>query len=97
MSQTLPTSFETVGPDWAATYHAYGPATDIPNLLHMLESNELSDRQDAMWELCGNVFHQGTRYPASAVIVPFLVALAANPAIHDRDEIIGLLCHIALG
>jgi hypothetical protein len=97
MSQTLPTSFETVGPDWAATYHAYGPATDIPRLLHLLESNELSDRQGARWELYGNVFHQGTRYPASAVIVPFLVALAVNPAIYDRDEIISLLCHIALG
>lgn len=40
MSQTLPTSFETVGPDWAATYNAYGPATDIPRLLHLLESND---------------------------------------------------------
>ena len=97
MSQTLPTSSEAVGPGWAATYHAYGPAIDIPSLLHLLESNELSDRQDAMWELYGNVFHQGTRYPASVVIVPFLVALVANPAIYDRDEIIGLLCHIALG
>src|SRR5262249_1664891 len=83
--------------DWAKTNHAYGPATDIPDLLHMLESNEKSERQNAMWELYGNVFHQGTRYPASAVIVPFLVALAANPAIHDRGEIIGLICSIALG
>jgi hypothetical protein len=41
-----------------------------------------------MWELCGSVFHQGTRYPASAAIVPFLVALVANPAIYDCDKII---------
>jgi HEAT repeat protein len=97
MSQTLPTMFETIGPNWAATYHAYGPATDIPGLLQLLESDESLDRMDAMHELCGNVFHQGTRYPASAVIIPFLVALAANPAIYDRDSILGLLCHIALG
>jgi len=94
MSQTPLT---TSNVDWANTHHAYGPATDIPDLLRMLESDEPSERENAMWELCGNVFHQGTRYPSSAIIVPFLVALAANPAIQDRDEIIRLICSIALG
>ena len=83
--------------NWAETTHAYGPATDIPDLLKMLESDERSERNEARWQLYGNVYHQGTRYPASALIVPFLVRLAANPAIHERDEIIYLINGIAVG
>jgi len=83
--------------NWAETTHAYGSATDIPDLLKMLESDEKSERDNARWEFYGNVHHQGTRYPASALIVPFLVKLAANPDVHERYEIIYLINSIAVG
>src|ERR1700760_2528576 len=90
-------SVPTSNINWAELTHAYGPATDVPYLLNMLESDEKSDRKNAMHEFYGNVFHQGTRYPASAAIVPFLTRLAASPAVHDRDQIIGLISSISLG
>jgi hypothetical protein len=92
---TSPAAVDSI--DWAAVRHAYGPATDIPELLSLLESEHKSDRDHAMYEFHGNVWHQGTRYPASVAIVPFLAALAANPAIYERDRIVHLLRDIALG
>jgi hypothetical protein len=83
--------------NWAATTHAYGPATDIPDILSKLESDEKSERKNAMWELYGNVWHQGSRYPATVLIVPFLVRLAANPTIKDRDQIALFIPFLALG
>ncbi|KAH0564818.1 hypothetical protein GP486_001791 [Trichoglossum hirsutum] len=83
--------------NWATLGHAYGPATDVPEYLALLESEEESDRKNAFDALYCTVYHQGTRYSASVAIVPFLVALAANPAVHGRDQLVGLLCNIALG
>jgi hypothetical protein len=43
--------------DWTAVSHAYGPATDIPKLLSLLESEKKYDRSDAIYEFYGNVCH----------------------------------------
>jgi len=54
-------------------------------------------RDKALYELYGNIFHQGTRYPATAPAVPFLFELLKAPGVQDKHEIIELLVHLAIG
>ena len=83
--------------DWNALTHAYGPADDVPELLRALAAADRQARKDAYWELYGNIFHQGTRYPATAPAVPFLLELLADPATPDRPELLLLLTHLVTG
>jgi len=75
--------------DWASLTHAYGPATDVPGQLRALAGPESAAALEALY---GNIYHQGTTYPASAAAVPFLFELA--PA---RPEVISLLASMAIG
>src|SRR5262249_20568719 len=45
----------------------------------------------------GNIFHQGTRYEATAYAVPFLLEVMADPDGQGRAEVLGLLSAIATG
>jgi hypothetical protein len=83
--------------DWASLTHAYGSAEDVPGLLSDLRSADAEVRNEARYELNGNIFHQGTRYEASAYAVPFLLELAADPTTPDRHEVISLLTGLATG
>ncbi|MFF3671577.1 HEAT repeat domain-containing protein [Microtetraspora malaysiensis] len=83
--------------DWAALSHAYGPADDVPGLLKALRSESHDERKRAVHELYGNIFHQGSRYQATAYAVPFLARLAVDPATDDRQEIVHLLASVAIG
>lgn len=73
---------------WANLEHAYGSARDVPDLLRKLQDNDPEVRRKALWALYGNVFHQGTRYPATAHVIPFLIELCANQHIADRGELL---------
>lgn len=77
--------------DWAGLSHAYGPAGDVPGLLRALAAGSPADREHALHALYGNIFHQGSRYEATAYAVPFLARLAADPRTPQRDEIVLLL------
>ncbi len=83
--------------DWSSLTHAYGSAADVPGLLRALAADDRQARKDAYWELYGNIFHQGTRYPASAPAVPFLLELLADPSTPDRHELLHLLTHLVTG
>jgi hypothetical protein len=83
--------------DWAGLQHAYGPAADVPGLLRDLRANDPERREKAVWELYGNIFHQGSRYEATAHAVPFLLALAADPGTPDRVEIVRMIAALAIG
>ena len=83
--------------DWARLCHAYGPAGDVPGLLRALVSESPAERKHALHELYGNIFHQGSRYEATAHAVPFLVRLALDPQTPQRDEIVHLLVALAIG
>ena len=83
--------------DWSSLTHAYGAATDVPGLLRALAADDHQARKDAYWELYGNIFHQGTRYPATAPAVPFLLELLADPHTPDRHELLLLLTHLVTG
>jgi len=82
---------------WPDLRHAYGPAGDVPGQLRGLRSSDQATRDWAAFELMGNVYHQGGRWPASQHVVPFLVALVDDPATPDRAGVAQLLRAIALG
>jgi hypothetical protein len=83
--------------NWASLTHAYGQATDVPELIKALMSQEYEVREKARWELYGNIFHQGTRYQATPYAVPFLLELVASEEVRERERIILYLIHLALG
>jgi hypothetical protein len=83
--------------DWASLEHAYGPADDVPGQLRALLSSDRRVRENALHELFGNIWHQGTVYPASAAAVPFLYELLTAPGVPDRTGIALLLASIAGG
>jgi hypothetical protein len=45
---------------WPRIEHAFGPATDVPDLIRGLSSLDVSVRNDAWSKLRGNIWHQGT-------------------------------------
>ena len=82
---------------WAELEHAYGSAADVPDLIRALRAADPRVREKARWNLYGNIFHQGTRYEASAYAVPFLIELLADPTTPDRSAILSLLTSLAIG
>ncbi len=83
--------------NWQALEHAYGFATDVPGLIRDLASADERTRAIAIYELHGNIWHQGTVYEATAYAVPFLVELLKQESVQDKDQILGLLASIASG
>ncbi len=67
--------------DWSQLLHAYGAASDVPGDIRALVSPDEKSAKDALWRLFGNIYHQGTRYTATAPAIPYLVeaALAVDP------------------
>jgi hypothetical protein len=83
--------------DWASLRHAYGSAGDVPGLIRALASSDDEQRKQAVYELFGNIWHQGTVYPATAAAVPYLYELLSAPGIPAKSDIAGLLASIAAG
>ncbi|GAA0466287.1 hypothetical protein Ade02nite_46830 [Paractinoplanes deccanensis] len=67
---------------WGELSHAYGTALDTPGLLR----RAIHD-QEAISELHGSVFHQGSVYSATVAAVPFLAELAAGES-SDRPGLL---------
>jgi len=83
--------------EWDRICHAYGPASDVPDQIRDLCAPDPDRREKARWQLYGNIFHQGTRYEATAYAVPFLLEVLADPDGADKGELVLLLCAIAVG
>jgi hypothetical protein len=84
--------------DWPTLSHAYGSARDVPALLRTI-SNGGRDASTAIYELFGNIWHQGTVYEATAPAVPFIGELARSTTVaeSDRVQLMMLLFVIARG
>lgn len=80
---------------WHQLTHAYGTATDVPVDLRRVASSDPARRQEALWQLSGSIYHQGTLYPATAYAIPFLLRLASEPSLPERAEVVDLLRVIA--
>lgn len=79
---------------WHALTHAYGSAEDVPELIRALYESDGETADEAIYELYGNIHHQGTVYSASAPAVPFL-AHAVRHAPNKRAELLMLLAVLA--
>lgn len=83
--------------DWSRLSHAYGDASDVPELISGLAAGSEETRTAALDELFGNICHQGSVYEATAVAVPFLIEIVADPTIPGRDGVLHLLQAISEG
>ena len=83
--------------DWSRLEHAYGPADDVPDLLRSLISTDKEVRDEALNELFGNVWHQGTVCSATSHVVPFLTEMLESDTAPDREGVIMLFALIASG
>lgn len=52
---------------WNELGHAYGDATDIPDLLRQLASADPQTREEAQRTLYTNIYHQGTTYTGTSL------------------------------
>lgn len=82
---------------WCDLRHAYGSAGDVPSLLRSLTSGEDSVRNEAISDLFGNIWTQGTVYEATIYAIPFLIELLEAPEIEGKPGIASLLASIADG
>lgn len=80
---------------WHKYKHAYGAASDVPKDIRRLASSEVEVREQALWQLFGSIYHQGTIYSATAVAVPFLLRLASDKRLPGRFQLCELLDAIA--
>lgn len=82
---------------WADIDHACGSAGDVPDLLRKLLDPDPKVRREALTALDGCVFHQGSRYPATAHVIPFLIEMCANPDVPDRYNLLRFLGSLIAG
>lgn len=83
--------------DWSSVSHAYGPATEVPGLLHSIRSSKQTVRQGAYRDLAALMVDQGSRSEASAAVVPYLIEVVADPSAPDRFAACQVLAAIAVG
>ncbi|QHY99143.1 hypothetical protein SSPS47_28985 [Streptomyces sp. S4.7] len=76
---------------WAEWEHAYGSADDVPGQLRALASDDAEEAEEALYELYGNIVHQGSVYEATAYAVPYPARLAAA-GIRPADMLLLLGC-----
>ena len=75
---------------WADLEHAHGSAADVPALLRKLLDPDPKERSEVLRTLYSNVFHQGTRYPATPYVIPFLIEMCASPEVPNRGDLLRL-------
>lgn len=78
-------------PDWSALTHAYGPATDVPDLLAGLRS---ADPSAAVERFHSALLHQGSVYDATVAVLPYLFELTTGSE-SARAAATGLLVSVA--
>jgi len=71
---------------WGELTHAYGPASDVPELIRGLAAND--DNWDELHtEFVGSVLHQGSSYSSSAPALEFLAQLAMAPQLAPKRRL----------
>lgn len=81
---------------WDQLEHNYGNASDIPALLERARHPDSTAAEAAAMELQNLLYHQGGWVcSAATVAVPFLMNLAADPAVHCRELLLETVASIA--
>jgi hypothetical protein len=78
--------------DWASLEHAYGPATDVPDMLRELASD--AEASHAFDRLFSSLNHQGSVYSATSAAIPFLIQILEDGR---RSELVHFLGSVAEG
>jgi hypothetical protein len=71
---------------WHQYTHAYGTASEVPKDIRRLASSNPEVREQALWQLLGSIYHQGTLYSATAAATPFILQLALDTRLPDRSK-----------
>jgi len=82
---------------WNTLEHAYGSASDVPDLIRALASPEQQTYQAALGHLWGSVIHQGTVYSSTAYVVPFFCELLEAAEVQNKTALLDYLAAIAHG
>lgn len=64
------------GIKWDSVQGCYGPASDVPRCLQEATSDDDYVCRHAIFDLWNIIWHQGTIYEATPLVVPFLIELA---------------------
>ena len=83
--------------NWSELTHAYGDASDVPELIESLQSDDEEEREEALDELYSNIWHQGTVYEATVKALPILIELYISKNVVDLDGLAFLIILIACG
>jgi hypothetical protein len=83
--------------EWDKLEHAYGSASDVPDFIRSLLSDDPDVRGQALWSLYGNIFHQGTRYEATPYAIPFIFELIKSPNTPEKVDLVKFTVDLALG
>jgi catechol 2,3-dioxygenase-like lactoylglutathione lyase family enzyme len=83
--------------DWSSVEHAHGVATDVPDLLRALASDDGDVRCDAYGGLYNTIIHQDSVYSASVEAIPFLMQLLNAPEVEDKNLLLSFLLEIGEG
>lgn len=90
--------FETLDTvPWNELEHAYGEASEVPDLIRALASPEPEVYKGAISRLWYTVIHQGTVYSSTAYVVPFFCELLEAPEVQNKAELLYYLATIAHG
>jgi len=66
-------------PKWSELRHAYGSASDIPNLLRQLEEMpSFAGRNEPWFSIWSSLAHQGDVYSASFAAVPHVIRILSQ-------------------
>lgn len=82
--------------EWSRLTHPYGDASDIPDLIRGLASDDEGDRSDALEMLSYRICNESP-VETMAAAVPFLIELAARPDVEAREDILDFLAGMAGG
>lgn len=82
--------------DWRGLAHAHGVAADVPDQLRAVAGDDPQAAEQALYELYGSLWADGSVSPATVAALPFLAALAAAPGLDPgrRVDLLVLLARI---
>ena len=83
--------------DWVSLNDCYGPATKVEGLIRGLANRNAKQQYETLDELGNQICHQASCSEATPYAIPFLIELSQIPRIKNRDVILNLLLHIAVG
>lgn len=93
LALSLMGDWDSIG--WASLEHAYGSADNIPGLLYALFSRD-ADAAEAMLDaLINDIAHQGTVYPATPYVLPYLQRMLIAGKPFPREVILRELARMA--